>query len=344
MMNPSKKLVGHCAMAMGVATALVICCVVPTGESLAGQDPVQKTEKVETKVITVETKDAQKDVPQKVEAEGVVQEVQVKQAVQKVEVKKVEQKVEVKAAVKVQGKLEGKVVEAAKVQVAGAADANAEAMAAQFIGVLRPILEAEMRMLTTVAEPSPAQRREIALEGCVALKKAATKLGEFQGRMNMGRAGVNNIDPRKIILDAVEASAKEKLPPEKFDRYKAELIARENEYKDALVLHLVADLDKLLVLTTDQREKLRETLNGHWDETNFPTIETATMYDGYYPIIANQYLNPILDDDQKKVWNTATKLSYASIRNFNFINNGQQPAVGESDDEDIKAGLAGGVK
>jgi hypothetical protein len=295
--------------------------------------------------LTASTSPASQD-PAKVEVKTEV--------VKEVEVKKAE--VQEKAAVKIEGKIAGKVQVIQKVQAVPAEKAvvveideeDEEAMgqpanlARQFTQQYQIFLEVELRLLTSAAEPTPAQRREIAIEGGKALKQAALKMAQFQnGIQQRGRAANVMPDARKVASDAVALAAKERLSPEQFDRYKLEITARSKVQREAEVLHLVALLDRLLLLSKDQRDKLQETLQSHWDETNFPSLDTANIYEGYYPMINNIYLNPILDADQRKIWNAATKISYAAVRNFNINNNnGMALQPGESTDPDVKAAFA----
>ncbi len=131
-----------------------------------------------------------------------------------------------------------------------------------------------------------------------------------------------------------------KLNPEHFARYQKELGRRTKDYREATMLNLVANLDKLLILSTEQREKLCESLLTNWDERTYPTLENLVTYEAYYPLIPDQHLNSILTEDQRKIWRGAQKLNFGSIRNFNVVMNGVQ----EEEDEDVKAALAEEVK
>ena len=269
---------------------------------------------------------------------------------QKVE-KKVEEKVEEKVEVQV---APAKIVERVdKVMVKrGAVNAElqaaqVQALAKQYIRTYQPILEMEMRFLSIAADPPADARREIAVEGAKALKDLAAKMpqGQVQRVIINGRVVNQSLDPRKLIHEAVENTARAKLPAEKFASYKKELDARAHDQREAEVYHLVGTLDKLLILSGEQRQKLVDELRANWDEANYPNIETAVIYDGYYPMINAKYFNTILDDDQKKIWATATKISYASIRtNVNVQNFGPPNRGQESDDPDVKAALAEEVK
>src|SRR6202020_2392481 len=106
---------------------------------------------------------------------------------------------------------------------------------------------------------------------------------------------------------------KTKLSPEQFGRYQKEMEARANDQKEVLVLNMVANIDKLLFLNSDQRERLCSSLQSHWDERAFPTLETLVIYEAYFPVIPDQAISPILTEEQKKIWRGAQKINFSSI-------------------------------
>jgi hypothetical protein len=311
------KTLGKTAVATGVATAILTSSVLQARPTEAGSPQAQDAAKAEVKV----------------------------QVTKEVITKKAEQ-APAKAVAKEAAVVTRQVMAVPLApMIVQAQPANAEAMAQQFIPQFRPILKVELRVLTKSSEPSPTQRREIALEGGKALKQAAVKMAEVQLGLNNLNRGLNGYpDPRKMIRDAMEATAKEKLSPEQFGRYQKELERRAKDYREATMLNLVANLDKLLILSADQRDKLGESLLANWDDRTYPTLENLVTYEAYYPMIPDQHLNSILTEEQRKIWRGAQKLNFGSIRNFNFFNNGMVNGVVEEEDEDVKAALADEVK
>ena len=230
---------------------------------------------------------------------------------------------------------------------------------------LGPILRVEMRYLTLAADPTPEQRREIAVEAGQTLKDyARTVSGGGQGnvaapappgaangvmvpaqQVMIKRVATTRGEPRKLIHDAIEAAAKAKLSPEQFTRYQAELDRKTRDRREAVLVNIVAKLDQLLSLGEDQRDKLQDVLRSHWDDRNFPTVESITQYEQYYPVIQDPLILPILTDGQQKIWRNAQKINFASVRNNNqFVGN---QFVNDDDlarDADLKAALAPEVK
>ena len=224
--------------------------------------------------------------------------------------------------------------------------ANLDQITKQMIEQLRPILRVELRLLTSAADPTPAQRREIAIEGGRTLKEVAGNMvGVRKGLNQAGRAVPAVTDPRKLIHDSIEAASRAKLSEEQFARYLKEIERKAQDRREVVMLNLVANLDKLLFLSVEQRTKLCESLRSHWDERTYPSLEMLVMYDAYFPNIPDRHISPILTEEQQKIWRGVQKINFASIRNSNFFNNGL--AIGPADDEedaDVTAALAAEVK
>jgi hypothetical protein len=220
-----------------------------------------------------------------------------------------------------------------------AAEANLEPMIAQTTQQLRPLLRTELRFLSSASEPSPTQRREIALEGARAAKDAAKKVASVQNALqNGGWNGGTIPDARKLIREGLQGAAKARLSPEQFARYQEELDLKAKDQRKAITLNLVANLDRLLFLSNEQREKIGEALLSHWDERTFPTLENLANYETYFPVLPDRYIAPILNDAQRNTWNGVQKVTFGQSFNFQFNNGvGNDPA---DEDEDEKAAMA----
>ena len=243
---------------------------------------------------------------------------------------------------------------------------NVEQAAQTMVLRLGLILRTELRYLTLSARPTLEQRRGIALEAGRALQEHA----RAQAGANLGNGGVvaqkmvvevqagapkpvmvqravaanARTDARRLIHDAVEAAARARLAPEQFARYQEELDRKVRERREVVLVNIVAKLDGLLALGQDQRDKLQEALRTHWDDRNFPTVETIAMYEQYYPTIQDVLILPILSDGQQKIWRNAQKINFASIRVNQQANANQFLGPDDLDhDADLKAALAPGV-
>ena len=224
--------------------------------------------------------------------------------------------------------------------------ANLDQITKQMIEQLRPILRVELRLLTSAADPTPAQRREIAIEGGRTLKEVAGNMvGARKGLNQAGRAVPAVTDPRKLIHDSIEVASRAKLSEEQFARYRKEIERKAQDRREVVMLNLVANLDKLLFLSAEQRTKLCESLRSNWDDRAYPSLEMLVMYDAYFPNIPDRHISPILTEEQQKIWRGVQKINFASIRNSNFFNNGL--TIGPADDEedaDVTAALAAEAK
>jgi hypothetical protein len=315
----SKKATGKAAVA-AVATAFLTSALVSARSSQAGPLAAQDVRKVEGKVeAKIEAKAEEKAVDKveiTKEAAAVAPMLKLRRAT--------------KVAVPVQGQVQAD---------DGEGNAALQPMYLQLVQQYRPLLRSELRILTSSAEPSPAQRREIAMEGGKALKSAAMKMAAIQQGINAVR-GVNAYpDPRELIHNAIEEVVKQKLSPEQVERYKKEMEAKSRDQRLAVMQNVVANLDKIMFLSSEQRDKLCEVLLANWNEQTYPTIDSVTVYENYFPIIPNQTLSPILGEDQMKIWRTAPKIQFGSIRNSNLFN--QLNLAGDDpEDEDVNAALA----
>jgi hypothetical protein len=104
------------------------------------------------------------------------------------------------------------------------------------------------------------------------------------------------------IADALAKSVRTTLSPEQAARYQKEHELRSAARKRAVLLNLVAKVDRLLILTRDQRGKLSEILENHWNDS-WDSMQML-MYGGdqYLPEMPEGKILPILTVTQKDVW------------------------------------------
>jgi hypothetical protein len=171
---------------------------------------------------------------------------------------------------------------------------------------LRPILRAEYHVVRVVCLLTPEQRKQIARDAEHALKEVAQQYVQGMHRpMTLEeRAG---LDPHKLIQNVLARSIKDHLPAEQAARYQAELVRRADDRKRLCVRNLVARLDKELLLSTEQRDRLEESLFSHFDFTWGQSLETFANEYGFVPPIPDACVVPYLNDPQKKVWSNIPK-------------------------------------
>ena len=190
---------------------------------------------------------------------------------------------------------------AAPAEAAGADDTQADELLHKF----RPLLMAELNFVREVCDPTPEQYRAIKDESERNLKAVARKHAELQKRM-MRRGGVQmgnaSPEPHKLIRDSLTKTVKLTLNDEQLARYQAELDQRTKSRREAAIHNLVARLDQDLVLSSEQREKVAESLLAHWNETWTQQIEQMVSGNQTYPNVPDRYVVPILTPPQRKIW------------------------------------------
>src|SRR5262249_38773049 len=114
-------------------------------------------------------------------------------------------------------------------------------------------------------------------------------------------------DPKAQIQDGVAAAVNARLSPDQADQYKAELGQRADNQKRVAVRNLVAQLDRDLVLSEGQRERLCEALASHWDANWCRQLETFQYGGQVHPNIPDSVIAPLLTGPQKDVWRSMPK-------------------------------------
>jgi hypothetical protein len=161
----------------------------------------------------------------------------------------------------------------------------------------RQMLRTELHFMRLVTEPTKQQYEKIAADTEPAVKEAIRSL---LVAANTGNAG-GQADPRGPIAAVVARSVRDTLSPEQAAKYDKELEERTAARKRAVVLNLVAIMDKHLTLSAEQRDKISEVLTNNWtDSWNQPQM--LLMSGQYVPTLPDTKINPILSDGQKLIW------------------------------------------
>ena len=180
-------------------------------------------------------------------------------------------------------------------------------LAQQFMSQYRPLLQSELHFVRVLCQPTPAEYKTIKAAGEVGLNNLVKQCATTQRQMEQGRMGGRQAtefpEPRAAIANAIVASVHRTLPAEKGARYQQELTKRAAARKRALILSIVAQLDKDLVLTPEQREKMIEVLNKHIADTSVKQLEVLFYGPEYLPPLPNQAITPLLTPKQLETWN-----------------------------------------
>jgi hypothetical protein len=176
----------------------------------------------------------------------------------------------------------------------------------QFSARLGGVLRAELRVVRAVCRPTKEQQEAIARDATNSFRELAQKQAFEQKERSQGRPRPPS-DPRTTIRDSLTRAVKAHLSPEQAARYQAELDDRIANDKQVVVRTLVARIDQEVSLSTDQREKLCASLTSNWNSNWFKHLDLLLYGGRILPQIPDQYVVPILDPRQKKIWTSAQK-------------------------------------
>jgi hypothetical protein len=195
-------------------------------------------------------------------------------------------------------------------------DAGQEALIAELEGPLReqfqPLVKAELFFVRTVCHPTKDEYAQIAAMGDDALKSAVRNYADVQRLVMRGQTRSNEMptlpDPRQLIAEALGKSVVEILSAEQAAAYKEQIEKRAEHRKRVTILNLVAKLDRELVLTSEQRDKLAATLSEHWNDAWSQSMEMLTLGDQFFPVLPDNRVLPILNEIQKAAWREVPKV------------------------------------
>jgi hypothetical protein len=188
---------------------------------------------------------------------------------------------------------------------------NGNPMVEQFVQQGRPIVHAELLFVRHICDLKPDQLRPISRESGEALRDVAKKMVEQQQngiRVRANGPGSTNPDPGKMLQDGLAVVIKKHLTPDQYAHYQAESDKRSASRKKAALEFLIDVLDRDLVLSNNQREKLTESLSAHWDDGWCMYMEYMLYGNQFYPQTIDQYVTSVLNDNQKKVWQWMQKV------------------------------------
>ncbi len=181
--------------------------------------------------------------------------------------------------------------------------ANAEAqIRAQFAPHLRGIVSAELRFVRTVCQPTPEQAELLVAAAKDAGERAIKKLAAQQAQMQRGIEAHQDASPSAIVAEGLAEAVAEHLPSEKAAAYENQLKERAAARKEAALKLLVAEIDREVLLTTEQRAAICQALSEHWEDRWTHRMEYFIYGPEYLPRVPDGLVLPNLTDWQKDVW------------------------------------------
>ncbi len=202
-----------------------------------------------------------------------------------------------------------------------------------------PILKVELSFANRVCSLTDSERRKLIgssnkwLDSYI--KDYAQQGGQVQpqGVWFGGGPVQQPADPRQSIINGVGELVKKELPKEKTELYADECKKRTDFVQRMAVAGLVTRIDKELILSGDQRDKLTKSLEEHWDKSWTPQMEMIMHGMEMWPAVPDKWIIPHLSAAQQAAWSRITKQS------GNMFFGGIGIAGGEViDDIDLKEG------
>jgi hypothetical protein len=105
-----------------------------------------------------------------------------------------------------------------------------------------------------------------------------------------------------LIQSGVLAVVMRHVSPERLESYRLNLERRAANQKQAAMRYLLATLDRELLLSAQQRDKLTESLSSHWDDAWCHAMALNLMGNACIPDIPDELVIAYLSDPQKTSW------------------------------------------
>ena len=182
-------------------------------------------------------------------------------------------------------------------------DPAQDARVQQYVQMLQPAMWRELDFVRQVCDLAPEQRPKVKAAADAAVKEAAKAMLQPQRQArSMPTAAA------QMIHDGVHEALKMILTSEQLENYSAEDASRTAATKHATISGVVSQLDGVLFLNAEQREKITVALDSNW-QREWEQWLTMHQYAGqYFPQVPDQHVAPHLNADQKTVWSGLQKV------------------------------------
>ncbi len=189
-----------------------------------------------------------------------------------------------------------------------AAKKKADVFELKFGEQLRQLYRSELHFLRAITQPAKQQYERLLAENPAEpamVKKMAAIISDR--RLQRGRdidgspRAVDIEDLRKVVTDQLAKSLRPTLSAEQAERYRLELEERAKARKQTALLSLLARLDKVLLLSAEQRTQVGEVLKKNWDDS-WAHTQWFRFEGRQFPLLPSDKLLPILTANQRVVW------------------------------------------
>jgi hypothetical protein len=162
---------------------------------------------------------------------------------------------------------------------------------------IQPLLRGELELIRqTCGGLDAAARRRVLSSGTVALAKAALDAANAQ----FGRGG-HQVVTGQVMSKSLATALEKEASAEEFAAYRAEQQQRSARRRQVARRVLVADIDRVLDLSAEQRSAIDAALESQWQE-GWPTSSSVVADNQIAPDFAEGCILPSLSPRQRETW------------------------------------------
>jgi hypothetical protein len=183
---------------------------------------------------------------------------------------------------------------------------------AEAITNLRPVLQVEVAFMQRICGPSAEQLRQLKGDRKKQLQKIAEELRGGQFDFDDPWSKLRPV-ARRFVQRKVATWVHAHLSPAQAHRYESEIERREAKIRDVCAKNFVAAMDRDLLLSAEQREKLGAELARKWDsEWTMGVVNGLMQRPRVFPKLPDELVLPYLDASQQARWASLPKQDRAS--------------------------------
>jgi hypothetical protein len=213
-------------------------------------------------------------------------------------------------------------------------EAFAQQFEQQFGRQFQHLYRTELHLLRVVCKLTKPQYQKVAADGEPALKATKQKFLSYWRNQQQGKwDSSGQADPRETLCAEMEKALQKTLTPEQAAAYKKERDLRTAAQRRAVVRTLIVMMDRPLVLSAEQRDKIHEVLDKNWNDSWYAYV--ARFGGNYFPAMPDAKIRPILNENQKTIWNGIQKANI--MYGFYGMSMGEMGEFEEIWDDDVPA-------
>ena len=174
----------------------------------------------------------------------------------------------------------------------------------------RALMISELQFCRVACDLTDEQSRRIVKRAGVMIEEAAAvgaRIAQAPARRGGIRLNTDPVPPNavKVVREGVLKLVKKYTTAAQQARYQAELDKRSASWRQTAIHTLVARLDRRLILTTVQRDRLQQMFESNWNEEwGALTLNDLGDDSATFPAIPNRLIVPLLSATQQKLWKT----------------------------------------